>query len=334
MIISDLHIHSNCSDGFWPPKEVVLQAKLRGLKQIALTDHNTIRGLNEAEEEARHAGITFVNGVEINAACHYEGEFFQNHILAYNFDKEKLGIILPGIIEMHNDLFEEIIHNLRKLIEKNTFNHPEIRFRKDLRPEMINKYAIMKEELQKRYLRDVSNEEIDLLQKKKILHPEIIARFIKDNIIEDGDEFVKKEPAVWKKLLLAELPEIFGLITNDRYYTETENVLKEIHDAGGIAIIAHPFLDYPLYNEKKKQIYDKMLSELALTHKINGLEMSFYVPKGFSEKEHEEFNRKAKEFCAKHKLAVTMGSDCHGPKKGDENKIYMGRWGSETEQNL
>ena len=49
----DLHVHSNASDGTMSPSEVVAYAISKRLDAIALTDHDTIDGLTEAEEAAK-----------------------------------------------------------------------------------------------------------------------------------------------------------------------------------------------------------------------------------------------------------------------------------------
>ncbi len=50
--VTDLHMHSNFSDGFWSPRVVVEHAREAGLKQISISDHNTIEGQGEAREAA------------------------------------------------------------------------------------------------------------------------------------------------------------------------------------------------------------------------------------------------------------------------------------------
>ena len=102
-------MHSFCSDGFWSPTEVVLMAKKAGLKQISITDHNTISGLPEAALQAKVAGIDFVDGVEINAQTNFNNEIFQNHILAYRFEKKKIMPLLRNLIYVNNKLFKKTI---------------------------------------------------------------------------------------------------------------------------------------------------------------------------------------------------------------------------------
>lgn len=66
MIDYDLHCHSTVSDGLLTPTELVLRAVERGVKFLALTDHDNVDGLTEAAEVAKRSGIEFINGVEIS----------------------------------------------------------------------------------------------------------------------------------------------------------------------------------------------------------------------------------------------------------------------------
>ena len=66
MLDYDLHCHSNISDGTLTPTEVVDRAAERGVKVLALTDHDDIDGLDEARKAALLHDMVFVNGVEIS----------------------------------------------------------------------------------------------------------------------------------------------------------------------------------------------------------------------------------------------------------------------------
>jgi predicted metal-dependent phosphoesterase TrpH len=61
----DLHTHSDASDGDLGPAELVRTAALQGISALALTDHDTIKGLEYARNEAAIRGIRFIPGVEI-----------------------------------------------------------------------------------------------------------------------------------------------------------------------------------------------------------------------------------------------------------------------------
>jgi predicted metal-dependent phosphoesterase TrpH len=71
----DLHTHSRASDGSLYPDELVREAARRGLRAIALTDHDTIKGLDGAKDEARRQGILFIPGIEMEIEYPCSGEF-------------------------------------------------------------------------------------------------------------------------------------------------------------------------------------------------------------------------------------------------------------------
>lgn len=75
----DLHTHSNRSDGTEPPAEVVRRAHDHGIDVLALTDHDTTEGWQEAAETAESIGVTLVRGIEIS--CTFLGHGV--HLLAY-----------------------------------------------------------------------------------------------------------------------------------------------------------------------------------------------------------------------------------------------------------
>lgn len=79
---SDLHIHSNCSDGSLSPEDVVKSAKEKGLDLIAVCDHDTTIGVKRAIAEGEKQNITVLSGVEVSA-IHNNLEV---HILGYNLD--------------------------------------------------------------------------------------------------------------------------------------------------------------------------------------------------------------------------------------------------------
>ena len=62
----DLHTHSNISDGLLTPTELVEYAANSGVRVLALTDHDDIGGLPEAQKVAAQYGIRLINGVEIS----------------------------------------------------------------------------------------------------------------------------------------------------------------------------------------------------------------------------------------------------------------------------
>ena len=63
----DLHLHTTASDGVRTPSEVVRYAKSKQLQAIAVTDHDTIEGLEEALSEGDRIGFEVIPGIEISA---------------------------------------------------------------------------------------------------------------------------------------------------------------------------------------------------------------------------------------------------------------------------
>jgi predicted metal-dependent phosphoesterase TrpH len=64
----DLHSHSNYSDGSLSPAALIERAAAAGVQVLALTDHDTVAGLDEAQQAANERGLRLVPGVEISAA--------------------------------------------------------------------------------------------------------------------------------------------------------------------------------------------------------------------------------------------------------------------------
>jgi predicted metal-dependent phosphoesterase TrpH len=81
-LIYDLHTHSNASDGILSPAALVLRARQRGVTHLALTDHDTVHGLQSAHEQAVIEGITLIDGIEFS--CLWAGRGI--HILGLNID--------------------------------------------------------------------------------------------------------------------------------------------------------------------------------------------------------------------------------------------------------
>lgn len=81
----DLHSHTTASDGTLSPRELVRAAVKRGVRVLAITDHDSTEGLRDAfDEAARHPPLTIVPGLEIN--CDVPGA--EVHVLGYYVDYE------------------------------------------------------------------------------------------------------------------------------------------------------------------------------------------------------------------------------------------------------
>src|SRR5258706_15688432 len=79
----DLHTPTTASDAPYAPRDLVAEAASRGVRVLAVTDHDSTEGLAEALEEAeRRRPLEIVPGIEIN--CDVEGA--EIHVLGYLMD--------------------------------------------------------------------------------------------------------------------------------------------------------------------------------------------------------------------------------------------------------
>ena len=80
----DLHLHSSASDGVLEPARLVAHAAACGVRFMALTDHDTVAGLDEASAAAGRLGVTLVAGVELSVD--WRGRSL--HLLGLAFDPQ------------------------------------------------------------------------------------------------------------------------------------------------------------------------------------------------------------------------------------------------------
>ena len=81
----DLHAHTTASDGQHRPEELLRKAKEAGVCTLAVTDHDTVAGLVEAEAAARALGVELVPGIELSAFVHGR----ETHILGHFVDRDE-----------------------------------------------------------------------------------------------------------------------------------------------------------------------------------------------------------------------------------------------------
>ena len=105
----DLHIHTTASDGVMSPSEIVRYAKAKGLQAIAITDHDTIEGLEEGLLEGERIDFEVIPGIEISAE-HSPGSM---HLLGFFLD-----IHHPPLIERLRYLQKARAERNPKIAEK------------------------------------------------------------------------------------------------------------------------------------------------------------------------------------------------------------------------
>ncbi len=77
----DMHIHTTASDGQFTPEEVVEKCRDKRLALMAITDHDTILGIEAGKRHAAELGVRFISGIEISTQ-----DVEEVHILGYGID--------------------------------------------------------------------------------------------------------------------------------------------------------------------------------------------------------------------------------------------------------
>ncbi|MDO8685239.1 MAG: PHP domain-containing protein, partial [Clostridiales bacterium] len=98
---ADLHLHTIASDGTWSASFLVKKLLENDVVLFAVTDHDSIESLSEAENAAKKACLSFIRGIEISSI--YDGVVF--HILGYNILPEHHAI--TEVIEYNRNHMEE-----------------------------------------------------------------------------------------------------------------------------------------------------------------------------------------------------------------------------------
>lgn len=105
----DLHLHTTASDGSFAPAKLVKKAVKLNLKTIAITDHDTIDGIEEAKMAAMDKKLEVIPGIELNTEI--EGE--EVHILGYYINYNDLDFIAEL-----DKLWESRYNRIKKMIKK------------------------------------------------------------------------------------------------------------------------------------------------------------------------------------------------------------------------
>lgn len=92
MYKADLHTHSTASDGQYAPAELAELVKRRGTEVWALTDHDSVSGVEEAKAAGETLGLRVIRGVELSA-----DDYLNLHILGYEFSAPALQAWLDSL---------------------------------------------------------------------------------------------------------------------------------------------------------------------------------------------------------------------------------------------
>lgn len=108
--LADLHIHTHFSDSTSSPQEVIEQARTNGISCIAITDHDTVDGVQPTIEEAKRHSIEVISGIELSSEINGKDV----HVLGYLFDckdkefADKIKIIQGVRIERMREMIEKL----------------------------------------------------------------------------------------------------------------------------------------------------------------------------------------------------------------------------------
>lgn len=121
----DLHVHTSAShDGSINPKEVVNQARRKGLDGIAITDHNTVDGFRAARESKEVDDFLLIPGIEVSTD--------KGHVLVLGTDREP-----------DSRSFEDVLDFAKENDAVTVAAHPFSVFRESIEPELVERLDAM-----------------------------------------------------------------------------------------------------------------------------------------------------------------------------------------------
>lgn len=108
----DLHSHTSASDGLLRPEKLIIKAKNEGLKAIAITDHDTVDGIEEAAKMGVQCNVEVIPGIELSC---YHGEIKQEiHMLGLFIDPSSK-VLLTLLEELHKYRYKRNVDLLANL---------------------------------------------------------------------------------------------------------------------------------------------------------------------------------------------------------------------------
>lgn len=290
----DLHVHSTCSDGTYTPEELVDYAREKGLRAFALTDHDTVNGLDRAiryAEELRTRAVSPVNS-SLNAADSSLPAASVSDALVPQVPE-----VIPGI-ELSTEYQGKDIHMVGLFID---YHQPEFA----------------------RYLEDFIRSRENRNEKMCALLREHGVDITYEALLGEFPGAVITRAHFARYLLshgyIQSMKEAFDRYVGDhcpcfvpREKVTPAQAVELILGAGGVPVLAHPIL-YHMSDER----LDNLVAELKKIGLV-GIE-AIYSTYNTAEE------RQIRGLAAKYGLKISGGSDFHGANKP---KIDLGTgWG-------
>jgi predicted metal-dependent phosphoesterase TrpH len=255
----DLHTHSAVSDGTDTPAELVEKARAVGLDVVALTDHDTFDGLDEAAATGEQVGIQFVRGMELSCSRHGSSV----HVLAYGADPASTGLAAEMAL-VRDGRLGRLAGVLAKLAALGV---------------------------------PVSEAEV---MAQVGTSPSIGRPHIADALIEAGH--VRDRQEAFDRFLADG-----GPAHVHRYTIEVERGIDLVHEAGGVAVIAHPW-----GRGRERLLPASAIQALARDHGLDGIEVDH--------QDHDaDIRRRLHTLADSLGLLATGSSDYHGTGKLDHD---------------
>jgi predicted metal-dependent phosphoesterase TrpH len=244
-VLIELQSHSTHSDGQLAPAEVVAEAAKAGVTTLALTDHDAVAGVPEAERAAAEHGIELVPAVEMSCVHEYAEDL---HVCGYWVDLAKIEPACERAQQERRGRAGEIIENLRR----EGF---------ELTLEDAVREAGGADSIGRPHIARAAGARGDL------------GPFFEEYLVPGAKAFVP------------------------RRWPSAEQAIELIHEAGGAAVIAHPYWDISDPGE---------VEDLIRSLRPDGVE-TFYPPHT------EEQTRHLLGLCEELGMVPTASSDYHGP---------------------
>ncbi|MBE6144756.1 MAG: PHP domain-containing protein [Firmicutes bacterium] len=114
----DLHVHSNNSDGYFTPTEIIELANDNSTKILSIADHDTIEGLNEFKKSIKK-GLVGINGVEFSSYIVINNKKIKLHILGYGFNENnhKLEELLNEMKDKRIDAHMSVVKKVKEMVK-------------------------------------------------------------------------------------------------------------------------------------------------------------------------------------------------------------------------
>jgi 3',5'-nucleoside bisphosphate phosphatase len=255
----DLHTHSSVSDGTDTPEELVHKARAVGLDVVALTDHDTFEGLDEAAAAGERVGVQVIRGMELS--CSRYGSSV--HVLAYGADPASAGLAAEMAL-VRDGRLGRLVGVLAKL------DHLGV---------PVSEAEVMAQ---------VGNS-------PSIGRPHIADALIKAGHVRDRQEAFDR--------FLAD----GGPAHVPRYTIDVERGIDLVHEAGGLAVIAHPW-----GRGRERLLPPSTIAGLARHHGLDGIEVDH--------QDHDaDVRRRLRTLADSLGLLATGSSDYHGTGKLDHD---------------